>query len=92
MKAREDGCPIHELEELGTIPLYDFNPDGVSYFVGRKCVTCGAPIMSHNLRKGSSTYWCEDGRESEGIEGCVVELNGVEAPRERPSEDKCLPQ
>ena len=95
-KAREDGCPIHELEETGYILLSLFNPEGVTYFHGRVCVTCEGPIMGHYLRRGSSHYWCHnvghplDLQFSEGINDCVFDVEGVVVPQE-PSEP-CRPQ
>lgn len=90
MKAREDGCPIHELEERKLILLSLFNPDGVAYFHGRTCVTCAGPIMGHWLRKGSPHYWCHesDGMFSEGISDCVYDVEGVTVPQE----ERCPPQ
>lgn len=84
-KAREDGCPIHELEEVGKIVLSLFNPGGVAYFHGRVCVTCDGPIMGHFLRRGSPDYWCtENGTQfSEGINNCVHEVEGIVVPQER---------
>lgn len=81
-KAREDGCAIHELEEVGKIVLSLYNPEGVEYFKDRTCVTCDQPIMGHSLHRGSDAYWCGPEVESEGINGCVYELNGVVAPIE----------
>ena len=83
-KARQDGCPIHELEEMGIILLSVFNPDGVIYFHGRKCVTCDGPIMGHYLRLGSAHYWCNatSGQFSEGINDCVFDVEGVVVPEE----------
>jgi len=93
MKAREDGCPIHELEEHGSILLSAFNPGGVMHFHGRKCVTCDGPIMGHWLRKGSQHYWCYemghhlDLQFSEGINDCVYDVEGMVVPPE-----PCQPQ
>ena len=87
-KAREDGCPIHELEETGYILLSIFNPEAVSHFHGRKCVTCDGPIMGHYLRRGSDHYWCHnmghpfDLQFSEGIDNCVYDVEGVVIPQE----------
>lgn len=83
-KAREDGCPIHELEDNGKILLSVFNPEGVPYFHGRMCVTCDGPIMDHMLYKDSPHYWCCDGsdRISDGIAGCVWDVEGVKVPEE----------
>ena len=84
--ARLDGCVARELEEVGQILLSDWNPEGVGYFAGRNCVTCERPIMGHWLRRGQGdTYWCHENQLqfSYGVEGCVVELNGVVAPQER---------
>ncbi len=84
-KARQEGCPVHELEEVGSISLSDYNPGGVDYFVGRTCVTCELPIMGHWLRKGTGdTYWCyaNQNQFSYGVSDCVHELNGVTAPVE----------
>lgn len=84
-KAREDGCPIHELEEIGTIVLSQFNPAGVEYFKGRTCVTCDKPIMDHWLMRGSQDYWCteRDMQVCEGINDCVYEVEGIAVPQER---------
>lgn len=82
-KAREDGCPIHELEETGSIFLYAFNPAGVDYFKGRTCVTCGNEIMDHMLYRGSDAYWCSADRTSEGINDCVYDVSDVRAPAEQ---------
>lgn len=57
-KARADGCPIHELAEVGSILLSEYNPEGVARFGDRSCSTCELPIMGHMLRKGSPEYWC----------------------------------
>lgn len=87
-KAREDGCPIHELEETGYILLSIFNPEGVSYFHGRRCLTCEGPIMGHYLRRGSAHYWCHsmghplDLQFSEGIDNCVFDVEGIVVPAE----------
>lgn len=83
-KAREDGCPIHELEQEGYILLSLFNPQGVPYFHGRVCVTCEYPIMGHYLRKGSPHYWCCLSKDqfSEGISDCVYDVEGVVVPQE----------
>lgn len=84
MKAREDGCPIHELEETGYILLSVFNPEGVFHFHGRKCLTCGSPIMGHILRKGSPHYWCNEAvaQVCEGIDNCTFDVEGVVVPAE----------
>lgn len=84
-KAREDGCcPIRELEVVGTILLSDYNPEGVKHFDGRLCVTCDRPIMGHTLRKGYADYWCYPNQNqfSDGVEGCVFEVKGVQVPEE----------
>lgn len=83
-KAREDGCPTHELEETGKILLSIFNPEGVAYFHGRVCVTCDGPIMGHYLRRGSPHYWCFDDKPTvcEGINNCVFDVKGVKVPEE----------
>lgn len=83
-KAREDGCPIHELEEVGVIILSQFNPEGVAYFHGRVCVTCDGPIMGHFLRRASPHYWCTKDKPTvcEGINNCVFDVEGVEVPEE----------
>lgn len=81
-KAREDGCPIHELEEKGLILLSEFNPGGVAYFHARLCVTCNGPIMGHYLRRGSPHYWCNPDQYSEGINNCVHEVDGIVVPQE----------
>lgn len=84
MKAREDGCPIRELETVGTILLSDYNPTGIEYFAGRNCVTCNRPIMEHALRSGSSLYWCHPSQNqfSDGITGCIWDVKDVKAPEE----------
>lgn len=89
-KARQDGCPIHELEEKGVIVLSEFNPGGVAYFHGRICLTCNGPIMGHFLRKGSPYYWCDEksAQFSEGIDNCVYDVEGVTVPQEK----ECPPQ
>lgn len=88
-KAREDGCPIRELEENGKIILSLFNPEGVAYFHGRVCVTCEGPIMGHFLRRNSPHYWCHEteAKFSEGINNCVFDVEGVTVPEE-PQEPK----
>lgn len=75
-KAREDGCPVHELEEVGSILLSVWNPDGMERFADRDCVTCGMPIMRHELHKGSDLYWCNtDGPQfSLGITGTTWDV------------------
>jgi hypothetical protein len=83
VKAREDGCPIRELDETGSIVLSMFNPSGVGYFNGRTCVTCRQEIMGHKLYKGTPYYWCEDGRQSEGINDCIYDVSDVQAPTEQ---------
>lgn len=84
MKAREDGCPIRELQETGTIPLRIYNPDGVEYFKDRTCVTCGKEIMGHLLKRNSDAYWCDAWLEqaSEGITGCKFDVEGIEVPND----------
>lgn len=84
ISAREDGCPIRELETVGRILLLDYNPDGRKRFAGRMCITCNQPIMMHELRKGSSLYWCHynQNQSSEGIAGCVWDVAGVTVPAE----------
>lgn len=85
-KAREDGCPVRELEERGYIVLSQFNPAGVGYFNGRTCVTCDGPIMDHHLMKGSQDYWCVGammGHICEGISDCVYDVEGVTVPQEK---------
>lgn len=83
-KAREDGCPAHELEAIGQIVLSEWNPSGVEYFAGRTCVTCERPIMEHWLRKGLREYWCyaNQNQFSYGINGCVHEVSMVSTPIE----------
>ena len=69
-KAREDGCPVHELQRVGWISLAHYNPDGLARFAGRKCVTCNGDIMQHWLRHDTGdAYWCKQdgGSFSEGI-------------------------
>lgn len=75
-KAREDGCAIRELETNGSVLLADYNPDGVDYFKGRLCVTCGREIMGHELRRGSGEYWCHANQNqfSDGVLGCTVDI------------------
>lgn len=84
MKAREDGCPIREFATIGTISLADYNPEGVKHFEGRLCVTCDRPIMDHELRKDSVAYWCfpNQNQFSDGITGCVWDVEGVKVPKE----------
>lgn len=84
-KAREDGCPIHELEEAGTIVLSEYNPEGVEYFKGRTCVTCELPIMGHWLRRGSTQYFCyaNQNQISDGVNGCVYDVSDVRTPVEQ---------
>lgn len=88
-KARQDGCAMRELEENGIIRLSVFNPEGVSYFHGRVCVTCEGPIMGHYLRRNSPHYWCHatEARFSEGINNCVFDVEGIKVPQE-PQEPK----
>lgn len=78
-KAREDGCPVRELQEVGRIILSEYNPDGVEYFKGRKCVTCDGPIMSHWLRHGNQEYWCFENQNqfSYGINDCIYDVSLV---------------
>lgn len=84
-KAREDGCPAHELEEMGQILLSEWNPAGVGYFARRLCVTCERPIMGHWLRKGSGEYWCHANQNqfSYGVDGCTKDVSKVKAPTEQ---------
>ena len=57
-KAREDGCPVHELDTVGSIVLSEYNPDGIERFGNRLCVTCERPIMGHFIRRNLPHYWC----------------------------------
>lgn len=89
-KAREDACPIHELEAIGYIRLDAFNPSAIERFMGRKCVTCNEEIMTHWLINSPNPelkgyYWCDkEGKQpSEGITDCVYDLNGVTVPEEQ---------
>lgn len=89
-KAREDGCAIHELETNGVIRLDEFNPDGVAYFKGRNCVTCGQSIMGHWLINHADAdlrgrYWCDMNGNgwSDGITDCVWDVKDVAVPHER---------
>ena len=84
MKAREDGCPVRTLETLGTIPLSEYNPEGVKYFEGRNCTTCDRPIMGHELRRGYNLYWCSPNMNqfSDGITDCIWDVEGVKVPEE----------
>lgn len=84
MSAREDGCHIRELEQNGRILLSDYNPDGVKYFGDRLCITCSQPIMRHELRSGSSLYWCFSNQLqwSDGIDNPVWDVEGVKVPEE----------
>lgn len=68
----------------------DFNPKGVLYWTGRRCVTCKQEIMDHWLinfvdpdLKGQ--YWCDkEGRMfSEGIDGCQYDVSDVRPPSEQ---------
>lgn len=88
-KAREDGCPVHELEEVGTISLAEYNPEGVDYFKGRFCLACDLSIMTHELRHGSNLYWCFSNQNqfSDGITGCVWDVEGVKVPDEPQQKD-----
>jgi hypothetical protein len=83
-KARQDGCPIHEMEVKGSIILYEFNPEGLVRFQNRLCLTCEREIMKHWLRKGSSLYWCYANQNmfSEGIDKCVYDVKDVVIPVE----------
>lgn len=83
-QARQDGCPIHELEETGKIRLNEFNPDGVAHFGKRACVSCDVPIMEHMLYRGSDRYWCPgyEAQFSDGIADCVFDVEGVAVPQE----------
>jgi hypothetical protein len=85
-KARAEGCPAHEFEEIGQIVLSDWNPDGVEYFNGRICVTCERPIMGHWLRRDQGdTYWCYENQNqfSYGVSGCVHDVSLVSKPSEQ---------
>lgn len=88
-KAREDGCPVHELAENGIIRLDEYNPEGRERFAGRKCVTCGDEIMLHWLIDCAdddlkSRYWCDINGNgwSEGITDCTYDVEGVTVPRD----------
>lgn len=83
-KARDTGCPVHELEENGLISLSDYNPDGVEYFKGRTCVTCERPIMDHQLRRGSTEYWCyaNQNQFSYGVNNCTTDVANIDVPVE----------
>ena len=82
-KAREDGCPKRELETVGKIRLSAFNPDGLTRFANRLCVTCHSDIMLHWLRdNGTMNYFCtEDGSQtSDGIIDPIWDIpNGFNA-------------
>ena len=76
-KSREDGCPTHELTIIGKIRLDMFNPDGLTRFVNRLCVTCREPIMDHWIRnEGTTEYFCREygAQTSEGITDCVWDV------------------
>lgn len=83
-KARDNGCPVHELEENGLISLADYNPEGVEYFKDRICVTCERPIMDHQLRRGSTEYWCyaNQNQFSYGINDCIIDTKDIAVPVE----------
>jgi hypothetical protein len=69
------------LLESGPMLIRDFNPKGVLYWTGRKCVTCEKEIMDHWLRKdGSGAYFCaETGpQESEGIADCIFDVSTID--------------
>lgn len=84
-KAREDGCPVRELTDVGQICLSEWNPAGIGYFNGRTCVTCERPIMEHWLRKGSQEYWCHENQNqfSYGVNGCVNDVSALSSPVEQ---------
>ena len=75
---------MRTLATVGHIPLSEYNPEGVEYFAGRLCMTCDRPIMTHELRKDSTLYWCyrEQNQFSDGITGCVFDVADVKAPEE----------
>ena len=48
------------LLESGPMMIRDFNPKGVLYWTGRKCLTCGNEILDHwLLNNGLSDYYCD---------------------------------
>ncbi len=78
------------LLESGPMLLKDFNPKGILYWTGRKCVTCHGEIMDHWLisfvdPELKSLYWCDrEGKEfSEGISDCIYEVEGIAVPLEQ---------
>jgi hypothetical protein len=69
------------LLESGPMLIRDFNPKGILYWTGRKCVTCGQEILDHWLRPSNDAdlkglYWCtqEGPHYSEGIQGTVWDV------------------
>lgn len=89
-KAREDGCPMRELQEVGHITLKQFNPGGVERFKNRTCVTCSGQIMEHWLLWDGNPamrdkYWCtvEGDQFSEGVNDCKHDVSMVSAPVEQ---------
>lgn len=75
------------LLESGPMLLKDFNPKGLLYWTGRKCITCGQEIMNHWLISYADPelkgrYWCDrDGNGwSEGISDCQYDVSNVRAP------------
>lgn len=75
-KARQDGCHVRERQEMGSIVLREWNPDGMVRFADRLCATCERPIMGHMLRKGSELYWCHANQNqfSDGIAETVWDV------------------
>lgn len=78
------------LLESGPMLLRDFNPKGILYWTGRKCLTCHGEIMDHWLihfadAELKGRYWCDkDGNGwSEGIAGCQYDVEGVAVPQDK---------
>jgi len=77
------------LLESGPMMVRDFNPKGVLYWTGRKCLTCNGEILDHWLISFADPelkgrYWCDrDGKGwSGGIAGCTSSIDGFIIPQE----------
>lgn len=78
------------LLESGPMLVRDFNPKGILYWTGRKCLTCHGEIMDHWLISYADPelkgrYWCDrEGKGwSEGINDCQYEVSDVRTPIEQ---------